>query len=205
MRPPPPAPAARPRRGSPASRAMLASSVTGSRGGRTWSDRLAEELHQHLQLALVGAVVAAPAAGQPELREEVVRAARRARVPTVDVAAPDRLPELGVAGAPERAAADEAVAADLEQELEPRRRHERPEHASPVDDPASSSPKNCSKSGVESLIATTLSISTSRSARSASMSTLVSRAASCRSSPARRRASERSRKYATVSSGYVFE
>ena len=54
----------------------------------------------------------------------------------VDVSAPDRLPELGVASTPERAAADEAVAAGLEQEIEPRLRHEWADHAGPIDDPA---------------------------------------------------------------------
>ena len=38
--------------------------------------RLAEHLHHRLQLALVAAVLAGPAAGQPELREELVGAAR---------------------------------------------------------------------------------------------------------------------------------
>ena len=41
--------------------------------------RLAEHLHQRLELALVGAEVPAPAAGEPELREEARRCAGHAR------------------------------------------------------------------------------------------------------------------------------
>ena len=99
---------------------------------------LPEHLHQRLELALVGAELAAPASRQPELREELVRAPRVLAC-DVDVAAPDRLPELGVRRAPERAAADEPVAAVLEQELEARDAHERAEHAHAADARASSS------------------------------------------------------------------
>ena len=61
--------------------------------------RLAEHLHQRLELALVGAELAAPAAGEPELREQLVGAPGvLARVSTI--AAPDRLPELRRRGRP---------------------------------------------------------------------------------------------------------
>ena len=54
----------------------------------------------------------------------------------VGVAAPDCLPELGVACAPERAPSDEPVAAVREEELEPGDRHERAEHAHGAEHPA---------------------------------------------------------------------
>mgnify|MGYP003694400523 CR=1 FL=1 len=110
------------RRGSRACRRRLASSVDRQARRPHLAAGLAEHLHQRLELALVGAELAAPAAGQPELREELVGAPRvlargldrrRARPPP-------RTPASR--RAPERAAADEAVAAVLEQEARARRR-----------------------------------------------------------------------------------
>ena len=154
-------------------RRRLSSSVTGSRGRPDLAAGLAEHPHQRLELALVGAELPAPAAGEPELREELVGAPRvlAARRRRRRARRPPRSPASR--RAPERAAADEAVATVLEQELEARDAHERAEDANVPERRGASSRRTARGSGVLSLIATTLSTAASRSARSGPMSTLV--------------------------------
>jgi len=105
-------------------------------GAEVWArlaPRLAEHLHDRLELALIAAVLAGPAAGQPELREQIFRPLRMGEAGLV-VASPVVLPELRVGRAEHRAAADEPVAAVRLQLRVALGRHVRAEHAQAVDD-----------------------------------------------------------------------